>query len=259
MITAATLKLYPQPAAQITAMAAVEDPRAALRLLGMAQSMLGASLTAFELMSNLCMELVLQHFPDNRQPFAQPSPYYVLLETSDNEGEGHARAIFEALMEHAIEAGVVLDAAVSASGPQSRALWALRESISEAQALSGKNIKHDVSVPISSIADFVEQADAQLTQHFSGVRVVVFGHLGDGNLPYNVSPRRSQRAARRGEFLAMQLRSTGSPTTWRSPSVARSPQNTAWSSCAATRPRATSRRLRWADAPGEQALDPLGS
>ena len=205
VITAATLKLYPQPAAQVTAMAAVEDPRAALRLLGMAQSMLGASLTAFELMSNLCMELVLQHFPDNRQPFAQPSPYYVLLEISDNEGDGHACAIFEALMERAIEASVVLDAAVAASGPQSRALWALRESISEAQALSGKNIKHDVSVPISSIADFVEQTGAQLTQHFPGVRVVVFGHLGDGNLHYNVSPPADRSGPRHeAEFLAMQ-------------------------------------------------------
>ena len=186
VITAATLKLYPQPAVQVTAMAAVEDPRAALRLLGMAQSMLGASLTAFELISNLCMELVLQHFPDSRSPFAQPSPCYVLLETSDSEGEGHANALFEKLMERAIEEGVVLDAVVAASGAQSRALWALRELISEAQALGGKNIKHDISVPISSVADFVEQTGAQLTQHFSGVRVVMFGHLGDGNLHYNV-------------------------------------------------------------------------
>ena len=205
VITAATLKLYPQPAAQITAMAAVEGPRAALRLLGMAQSMLGASLTAFELISDLCMELVLQHFPDSRSPFAQPSPCYVLLETSDSEGEGHANAVFGKLMERALEAGVVLDAVVAASGTQCRALWALRELISEAQALDGKNIKHDISVPISSIADFIEQTGAQLAQHFAGARVVMFGHLGDGNLHYNVSP-----AAGRGgpqheaEFLAQQ-------------------------------------------------------
>ena len=205
VITAATLKLYPQPAAQITAMAAVGDPRAALRLLDMAQSMLGASLTAFELISNLCMELVLRHFPDSRSPFEKPSPYYVLLETSDSEGEGHANALFEKLMAHALEAGVVLDAVVSASGAQSRSLWTLRELISEAQALSGKNIKHDVSVPISSIAEFVEQAGAQLALHFPGVRVVMFGHLGDGNLHYNVSPPAERSGPQHeAEFLALQ-------------------------------------------------------
>ena len=205
VITAATLKLYPQPAAQITAMVAVEDPHAALRLLGMAQSMLGASLTAFELISNPCMELVLQHFPDNRRPFAQPSPYYVLLETSDSEGEAHANASFETLMERTLAANVADDAVVATSGAQSRALWALRELISEAQALAGKNIKHDVSVPISSIADFIEHTGAQLTQRFPGVRVVVFGHLGDGNLHYNVSPPADRSGPQyEAEFLAMQ-------------------------------------------------------
>ncbi|MBN9463432.1 MAG: FAD-binding oxidoreductase [Burkholderiales bacterium] len=205
VITAATLKLYPLPAAQITAMAAVADPRAALRLLEMAQSMLGSSLTAFELMSDLCIELVLQHFPDHRRPFAQPSPHYVLLETSDSEGEAHAQAAFEALMERALEAGIVSDAVVATSGTQSRALWALRELISEAQALAGKNIKHDVSVPISSIADFVAHTDAELGRRFPGIRLVVFGHLGDGNLHYNVSPPVDRAGPEHeAEFLALQ-------------------------------------------------------
>ncbi len=188
VITAATLKLYPQPAAQITAMAAVDDPHAALRLLEQAQSALASSLTAFELVSDLCLELVATHFPGQRQPFAHPSPWYVLLETSDSEGEAHAAAVFEALMERAIEAGVVRDAVVATSGAQSRALWALRELVSEAQALTGKNIKHDVSVPISSIGEFVESTNAELQRRFPGIRMVVFGHLGDGNLHYNVSP-----------------------------------------------------------------------
>ena len=205
VITAATMKLYPRPAAQITAMVAVEDPRAALRLLGMAQSALGASLTAFELMSNLCMELVLEHFPGCRLPFAQPSPFYVLLETSDSEGEAHANASFESLMERALETGVAHDAVVATSGTQSRALWALRELISEAQALTGKNIKHDVAVAISSIADFIEQVGAQLTERCPGIRVVVFGHLGDGNLHYNVSPPADCSGPQyEEEFLAMQ-------------------------------------------------------
>ncbi len=205
VITAATLKMHPQPAAQITAMAALDDPHAALRLLGLAQSMLGASLTAFELMSNLCIELVTQHFPDRRRPFAQPSPYYVLLETSDSESEEHANARFESLMEAALEAGIVGDAVVATSGAQSQALWALRELISEAQALTGKNIKHDISVPISSIGDFVAKTDAELQRRFPGIRLVVFGHLGDGNLHYNVSPPVDRSGPEHeDEFLAMQ-------------------------------------------------------
>jgi len=205
VITAATLKLYPQPAAQVTAMAALDGAHAALRLLGMARSALGSSLTAFELISELCIELVQRHFPGHRRPFAQASPYYVLLETSDSESEQHASAGFEALMQRALEAGVVRDAVVATSGAQSRALWALRELISEAQALTGKNIKHDISVPISSIADFVEQTNARLEARFPGIRMVVFGHLGDGNLHYNVSPP-ADRCGPQDEagFLALQ-------------------------------------------------------
>ncbi len=205
VITAATMKLYPQPAAQVTAMAAVQDPHAALRLLELAQSMLGSSLTAFELISNLCIELVMQHYPDHRRPFADASPYYVLLETSDSESEAHANAQFETLMERAIESEIVLDAVVATSGTQSRALWALRELISEAQALTGKNIKHDISVPISSIGNFVAQTNEKLQQAFPGIRMVVFGHLGDGNLHYNVSPPVDRSGPEHeDEFLAMQ-------------------------------------------------------
>ncbi|MFO1299300.1 MAG: FAD-binding oxidoreductase [Burkholderiaceae bacterium] len=205
VITAATLKLYPLPAAQVTAMAALDDPHAALRLLEQAQSALGSSLTAFELISDLCLELVAKHFPDHRRPFAEPSPYYVLLETSDSEGEAHATAAFEALMERALDTGIVRDAVVATSGAQSRALWALRESISEAQSATGKNIKHDVSVPISSIGDFVERTNAELAQRFPGIRLVVFGHLGDGNLHYNVSPPVDRCGPEHeAEFLALQ-------------------------------------------------------
>src|SRR5690606_28862017 len=205
VITAATLKLWPQPAAQVTAMAAVQDPHAALRLLELAQSMLGSSLTAFELISNLCLELVAQHFPEHRRPFAEAAPYYVLLETSDSESEAHANAQFEALMERALESEIVLDAVIATSGAQSRALWALRELISEAQALTGKNVKHDISVPISSIGDFVEQTNEAMQRAFPGIRMVVFGHLGDGNLHYNVSPPVDRSGPEHEEaFLALQ-------------------------------------------------------
>jgi FAD/FMN-containing dehydrogenase len=187
IITAATLKLFPLPVGQLTAFAAVSGPKAALALLELAQRRLSATLTAFELMSDLCIELVERHYPDCRLPLAGRSPYYVLLECSHPQDEAAARAALEALFAQALDASLVGDAVLAESLAQSRRLWALRENISEAQAAEGKNIKHDVSVPISRIADFVDQAGAALTSRFPGVRLVVFGHLGDGNLHYNVS------------------------------------------------------------------------
>ncbi len=203
VITAATLKLHPMPAAQLTAFVALADPRAAVALLERAQRRMGAALTGFELMSSFCIELVLRHFPDCRLPLAGArSPYYVLLECSDAQSEAYAQAALTELLADALEAGLISDAAVASSIAQSRAMWALRENISEAQAAEGKNIKHDVSVPISAIAEFVEQTNADLTTRFPGVRMVVFGHLGDGNLHYNVSP--PDGAADEAAFLARQ-------------------------------------------------------
>jgi len=188
VITAATLKLFPRPAAQVTALAAVASPHAALRLLDLAQSMLGPALTGFEMMSALCLQLVTRHYPECTLPFAEAPPYSVLLESSDAESEAHATERFDALMQRALEAGLITDAAIAQSVAQSRKFWSLRENISEAQAAEGKNIKHDISVPISAIADFVESTNAAIARAFPGVRMVVFGHLGDGNLHYNVSP-----------------------------------------------------------------------
>ena len=188
IITAATLKLFPLPAAQLTAFAAVPDVERAVALLNLAKQRLAASLTAFELISEFCLSLVDRHFPQSRRPLAEPSPCYVLLESSDSEGEEHAQALFEALMAEALESGLVTDAAVASSIAQSRAFWALRENIPLAQAMEGKNIKHDIGVPISSIAAYVAQTNAEIERAAPGVRMVVFGHLGDGNLHYNVSP-----------------------------------------------------------------------
>lgn len=188
IITAAVMKLFPQPKAQITAMAALPTPAAALRLLTLAQAHCGAALTGFELMSDFCLQLVTKHFPQMRLPFAETHPQYVLLELSDSESEQHANALLESLIGAALEQDVITDAIVAASIAQSKALWNLREHISLAQAAEGKNIKHDISVPISRIADFIETTDAQLQQAAPGCRMVTFGHLGDGNLHYNVSP-----------------------------------------------------------------------
>ncbi|VTU32009.1 FAD-binding oxidoreductase [Variovorax sp. RA8] len=188
IITAATLKLYPLPAARLTAWAAVPTLEHAVELLGLAHKRLGAGLTGFEVMGRFALSLVAKHFPALRVPFLEDDgvPYCVLLENSDNESEDHARARFEALLETAFEAGCVSDAVVAENLTQAHQLWHVRESIPLAQAEEGLNIKHDISIPVSRIPAFVEQTDALLEYELPGVRLVNFGHLGDGNLHYNV-------------------------------------------------------------------------
>ena len=186
IITAATLRLYPQPAAQLTAWAAVPDLDAAVALLGLAQQHLGPGLTGFEVMGQFALSLVDKHFPQLRVPLWQESACCVLLENSDSESESHARAQFERLLETAFERGVVSDAVVAESLAQARQLWHIRESISLAQAEEGLNIKHDISLPVSHIPAFCAETDALLRREIPGVRLVNFGHLGDGNLHYNV-------------------------------------------------------------------------
>ncbi|HEX7646589.1 MAG TPA: FAD-binding oxidoreductase [Noviherbaspirillum sp.] len=188
IITAAVLKLYPQPKAQCTALAAMRSPEDALALLSLAQERCGSFLTGFELMSDFCLQLVSKHFSQMRPPFAQAHPQYVLLELSDSESEEHANAMLESVIGEALDRGLLLDAVIASSLAQSKGLWNLREHISLAQAEEGKNIKHDVSVPISRIATFIRETDALLREAFPGCRMVTFGHLGDGNLHYNVSP-----------------------------------------------------------------------
>ncbi|CAJ0780026.1 putative FAD-linked oxidoreductase [Ralstonia condita] len=188
IITGATLRLFPQPRARVTALAALQSPQLALELLALAQGHAGTLLTGFELMSAFCLDLVRKHYPQLRVPFTQAHPQYVLLELSDLESEEHARALFDALMEDALARGVIVDAAVAESVAQSRDFWNLREHIPLAQADEGKNIKHDIAVPISRIADFIEVTDQALASAYPNIRMVTFGHLGDGNLHYNVSP-----------------------------------------------------------------------
>lgn len=188
VITAATLKLFPKPAAQLTAWAAVPSMAHAVALLGLAHQHLGAGLTGFEVMGQFALGLVHKHMPQLRVPFVDQSevPYGVLLENSDSESEEHARTRFETLLEVAFEAGCVSDAVVAENLTQAHNLWHIRESIPLAQAEEGLNIKHDISVPISRIPAFVEHTDALLAREIPGVRLVNFGHLGDGNLHYNV-------------------------------------------------------------------------
>jgi FAD/FMN-containing dehydrogenase len=186
IITAAVLKLHPQPAARLTSLAALASPQAALDLFALAERYSGPLLTAFELMSDFCLQLVGKHFPQLRYPFDGQHAQVVLIELSDSESEAHARSLFERMMEEALETGLVEDAVVAESLAQSRAFWDLREHIPLAQAEEGLNIKHDIGVPISRIGAFIEETDAAIAAAAPGARMVTFGHLGDGNLHYNV-------------------------------------------------------------------------
>lgn len=186
IITAATMKLFPKPAAQRTAWAAVPSVQAALDLLGLAQQQLGAGLTGFEMMSQAALGLVARHFPALKVPFWQDAPYCVLLELSDTESESHAEQRLEQVLGIALDKNVASEVVIAQNLSQSRELWQVRESISSAQAAEGLNIKHDISLPVSAIPAFVKQTDTALANALPGLRIVNFGHLGDGNLHYNI-------------------------------------------------------------------------
>lgn len=187
IITAAVLKLFPCPKTQQTAFIALRTPADALRLLTVVQKFAGFSLTTFELMSRYSLELVEKHFPNLPPPLPLDKPYYVLLELSDSEPEEQMQMRFETLLQYAIEEDIICDAALAQTLSQSRSMWNLRESIPAAQAKEGKNVKHDIAVPTSLFAEFIETTDKQLQYRFPGCRMVTFGHLGDGSLHYNVA------------------------------------------------------------------------
>jgi FAD/FMN-containing dehydrogenase len=200
IIAAAAMKLYPLPAASLTAWAALPDLESAVAFLGQAQKSLASSLTGFEVMGQFALSLVAKHFPQQKIPLWPASgnapaghssagdgaPFAVLLEVSDAENEAHAKAMLEALMARALESNLILDAVIAENIAQAKALWHIRESIPMAQAQEGLNIKHDISLPVSRIPAFVSATDTLLHKAIQGVRLVNFGHLGDGNLHYNV-------------------------------------------------------------------------
>jgi FAD/FMN-containing dehydrogenase len=192
IITAAVLKLFPSPRSSATAIAALASPRDAVKLLGALQSACGERLTAFELFTEACLQLVLKHYPACRRPFAQPASCFVLIELTDVQEQGTVGPLAERALGTALEKGLITDAATAASLAQAREFWALRENISEAQAAEGLNIKHDVAVPISAIDDFIATTGEELARAIPGVRLIVFGHLGDGNLHYNVQQPEGQ-------------------------------------------------------------------
>ena len=188
IVTAAVLKLYPKPRAIATALVAVADPAAAVALLGRLRAACGERVTGFELIARVCLDLVFRHIPDRRDPFAAPYPWYVLVELFDSTAESSLAQLLEDALGEAAEAGLVTDAVIAASEAQRLALWELRENTSDAQKAEGVSVKHDVSVPVSRIVEFIEEADRALHAAFPDIRTVAFGHVGDGNLHYNAFP-----------------------------------------------------------------------
>ncbi|MBN8984641.1 MAG: FAD-binding oxidoreductase [Rhizobiales bacterium] len=185
VITAATLKLFPKPRSVDTAFVGLASPAQALKLLEIAQAEAAGNLTSFELMAEICIDFCVKHGPSIRDPLATRYPWYVLMEVSSSRDD--ARATLEAILTRALEDGIADDAVIAENLAQRAAFWTLREVISPAQKPEGGSIKHDVSVPVAAVPAFIEEANAAVVKLLPGSRPVPFGHLGDGNIHYNVS------------------------------------------------------------------------
>jgi FAD/FMN-containing dehydrogenase len=198
VITAATLKLFPRPRARAVAFVALRNPAQALDLLSFVKSRAGPDLHAFELVSRAALDLALKHIPGARDPLASVHPWYALIEIASLKEDGAAPLAADILAQ-ALEAKLAEDAALSQSLEQARALWGLRENLSEAQRREGGSIKHDVSVPVDRVPEFIDEASRRVLALIPNARPVPFGHMGDGNIHYNVSqPVGADKAA----FLA---------------------------------------------------------
>jgi FAD/FMN-containing dehydrogenase len=194
LITAAVLKLYSRPRLVATAWAGTTSPKAAVALLTRLRERIGGRVTAFELVSRTSLDLVLKNIPHSRDPLPGRSLWQVLIELSDTMESGLDGALEGVLME-GVQAGEATDAALARSQDQARTFWRLRENISEAQKVEGVSIKHDISLPVSRIPEFLDRCDTALAEAFPGLRIVCFGHLGDGNLHYNQSKLEAQENA----------------------------------------------------------------
>ncbi|MDQ2694081.1 MAG: FAD-binding oxidoreductase, partial [Pseudomonadota bacterium] len=200
VITAAVLTLFPRPREVRTAFVALDDPEAAIRLLALARAASGDRVSAFELLSRTGLEFALRHIAGCRDPFARPCPWYVLLVFSDFRPDGGMGEALEAMLADAWTAGLVQDAVIAASDAQAQSLWRLREGLVEGQRFEGGSIKHDVAVPVARVAEFIRVAGARAEQELPGVRVVAFGHVGDGNIHFNLS---QPLAMDKNAFLAL--------------------------------------------------------
>jgi FAD/FMN-containing dehydrogenase len=187
VITAAVLKLFPKPKGREVAWVALKSPQAALSLLSLATDRAGSGLTAFELIASICVDFAARHIPGAARPIEGDWPWYVLMEITSGRSAEDARSLIEHILEEGFEAGHVDDAVIAANLAQAAAFWALRESLSDSQKPEGASIKHDISVPVAAIPDFIAQAGRAVASVSPEARVVCFGHLGDGNLHYNIS------------------------------------------------------------------------
>ncbi|MGB6535710.1 MAG: FAD-binding oxidoreductase [Xanthobacteraceae bacterium] len=197
IITAAVLRLVPRPRSVETAFAGIQSPEAALELLGLATERTAGGVTSFEIMTRRGIELVLQHGAGTRDPLAAAHPWYVLIELSSQQREG-LREVMEDILAQGMERGLVLDAAIAESIEQGKAFWRIRELFSEVQRHAGGSIKEDISVPVAAVPAFIKEANEAVTKLIPGARPLPFGHLGDGNIHYNVS---QPVGADKAEFL----------------------------------------------------------
>ncbi|MFN3559556.1 MAG: FAD-binding oxidoreductase [Brevundimonas sp.] len=201
VVTAATLKLFPIMRSRATAMVGLDTAHAAIELLARAKAETGGGVEAFELMKRIGMEFVLRHIPDTREPLDSAPNWYVLIELASGE-PGAADAALERLLSDAFEAGLIVDAAIAQNDAQRAAFWKVREEQSAAQKPEGGGWKHDVSVPVSRIADFLDEASAAVERFEPGARISAFGHVGDGNMHYDVlCPPGADHAAFIGRWM----------------------------------------------------------
>nr|WP_210327953.1 MULTISPECIES: FAD-binding oxidoreductase [Bartonella] len=187
IITAAVMKLFPKPQGKAVAYAGMKSPEKALELLLLAQKKAGSMLTGFELMAKVGMEMSLRYVKGAHAPIEHESEWYVLLDLSSSHSDGEASNTIEDILADALQQGIIEDASIARSVSQQKEFWRLREDMSPAQKLEGGSIKHDISVPIASIPDFISDAAKIIEAISPGARIVCFGHMGDGNLHYNVS------------------------------------------------------------------------
>lgn len=199
VITGAVLKLFPKPRGHQVAFAGLNSPEDALKLFDRASTLCGAALTGFELMPRIGIDFTTKHIPGVRDPLDTVHPWYALIDISTSDTAETAQTMIEDLLEKGFEAGVVQNAVIASSDAQRTALWHMRESMSDAQKPEGGSIKHDVSVPVSKIPVFMAEAEAAVMQALPGARICAFGHLGDGNIHYNIS---QPVGADKAEFIA---------------------------------------------------------
>jgi FAD/FMN-containing dehydrogenase len=185
IITAATLKLFPKPRAVETGYVGLKSPAEALKLLSIARNEAAGSLTSFELLADIAVDFSIRHGIDIRDPLTTKHPWYVLMELSSSRDD--ARAALESILAQGMEEGIVDDAVIAANLTQRASFWKLRDEMSAAQKPEGGSIKHDISVPVAAVPEFIAEANAAVVKLIPGARPVPFGHLGDGNIHYNVS------------------------------------------------------------------------